>query len=187
MRVFFQLKINLEGIKPAIWRSFVVDGETTLSNLHTIIQIAMGWQDEHLWAFETLEGSYGPSNSIWDDSKKEATKHNVKEILKIEKDTVKYIYDFGDYWQHKVELEKILTPEEVKIVPICLAGQGHCPPEDCGGIWGYSEILEDLSDPDTPAFQEVTNRLGKGFDPNFFDLNKINQILKQKLETNISS
>lgn len=180
MRTFYQLRITLEGIKPPIGRIFLVDSQITLDMFHNIIQNVMGWKNEHLWAFESAEGSFGPDAGIWDTSKKEAKKYFLSEILKTEKDVCKYIYDFGDFWQHKLEVEQVLTEREIETnVPTCISGERACPPEDCGGIWGYSEILEVFTDPDHADYEDVMALIGYDFNPDFFDKTAVNKKLER--------
>ncbi len=80
-----------------------------------------------------------------------------------------YIYDFGDGWEHKIELEKILPRDENIEYPICIAGKRACPPEDCGGIWGYGEFLEAIRNPEHERHEELLEWVGGEFDPESFD------------------
>lgn len=84
-----------------------------------------------------------------------------------------YIYDFGDGWEHRIELEKILPRDENIEYPICIAGKRACPPEDCGGIWGYKEFLEAIRDPEHENHEELLEWVGGEFDPEAFDPKKV--------------
>ncbi|MFA5924305.1 MAG: plasmid pRiA4b ORF-3 family protein [Methylococcaceae bacterium] len=85
-------------------------------------------------------------------------------MLKKEKDTLIYEYDFGDSWEHKILLEKILTDDGKTVLPVCIKGKRASPPEDCGGIWGYEELLETISNPKHPDYNDMLEWLGGEFD-----------------------
>ncbi|MFW6061311.1 MAG: plasmid pRiA4b ORF-3 family protein [Planctomycetota bacterium] len=88
-----------------------------------------------------------------------------------------YEYDFGDDWEHTIEVQKIFEPEPGVEYPVCLGGRKACPPEDCGGIWGYYQLLETIADPDADDHDDMAEWLGGGFDPDFFDLEEVNAVL----------
>ncbi len=137
-KIIYQLKITLLGIKPLIWRRFQVEDDTTFKELHEIIQIVMGWENFHLHNFSCVE----------DESIK------LSRILIQEKLEFFYTYDFGDEWEHHILVEKILPTNPNSIYPLCLAGKRACPPEDCGGDWGYLHILKILKKPSHPEYRE---------------------------------
>ncbi len=97
-------------------------------------------------------------------------KVKLKTLLFEEKSHLKYEYDFGDGWVHKVLLEKIIPYEKGLILSRCIAGKGNCPPEDCGGIWRYMDMLQIISDPQQEEYEDITDWLGEDFDPKYFDL-----------------
>jgi hypothetical protein len=82
---------------------------------------------------------------------------------------MRYVYDFGDDWVHKVVVEKVLPADPRISYPVCVAGKRACPPEDCGGVWGYREFLAAISDPDHPEHEEMLEWVGGAFDPEEFD------------------
>ena len=86
-----------------------------------------------------------------------------------------YLYDFGDSWDHQIILEKIYAPDENQKLPICIKGSRACPPEDCGDVWGYMDMLNTLSNPDHPEYADLLNWLEGEFDPEEFDISKVNQ------------
>jgi len=90
-----------------------------------------------------------------------------------------YEYDFGDGWEHTIEVQKILEPESGVEYPVCLGGKKACPPEDCGGIWGYYELLDAIADPKHDRHDELREWLGGEFDPDAFDLEEVNAVLAQ--------
>ncbi len=173
----YQFKITLLGVRPIIWRRVVVPDCYTLAQFHDAIQAAMGWENYHLYSFsnwfqtyENQSGLSAPLNTL---------RLSVKSKLN-------YIYDFGDSWEHGVVLEKILPEDNKTVEPICLAGKRACPPEDCGGIWGYQEKLAVLSVKDTPEYEELIEWLGESFEPDRFDLKEANSRLKELAKERIS-
>jgi hypothetical protein len=101
-------------------------------------------------------------------------------ILKKEGSKILYEYDFGDGWNHDIILEKIISEEDKGQIPRCIKGKGNCPPEDCGGPFGYMELLKTISNPKHEDYESMMEWLGGEFDPDFFDMNQINRQLKQK-------
>jgi hypothetical protein len=106
-------------------------------------------------------------------------KIKISDLLKKEKDKIVYEYDFGDGWEHDVLLEKILPGDEKLKFPVCLEGKMACPPEDCGGVWGYSDLLEILKQPKHEEYDSYIEWLGGEFDPEHFDKEAVNRILKR--------
>lgn len=176
-RDVFQLKIILKGSKPPIWRRIVAPGDTSLDKLHEIIQIAMGWTDSHMHQY-ICNGTYYcipyDDDPIVDMVDERGVK--INKLLKKEKDKIFYEYDFGDGWLHEITLEKI-TGAAGKSKVRCLKGVGACPPEDCGGLWGYYDLLEVVKDENNPDYAEMLEWLGEGFDPDFYDLTVTNVVL----------
>jgi hypothetical protein len=129
------IKIELLGAKPKIWRRFTVTNAIDLQSFHYLIQDIMGWSDSHLFMFQTDIGNIDGS----DDSDLPAESIPLAAVLQQEGDSIKYVYDFGDYWEHSITLEKINKRDSS--APLVSAGRGACPPEDCGGIGGYDKLL----------------------------------------------
>lgn len=185
---FVQLKISLKGIKPLIWRRFIVSDDISFHELHNIIQIIMGWQNYHVYNFminDTCIEGEGDSgfcvDSMWKGfHSKEKTLFSkdtiFKDFLTDEKQEFEYIYDLGDNWVHKLVVEKI--KDESDNAAVVLDGEHCCPPEDSGGVHGYLEMLEIKKDPSHELYQEyIVNWLGEDFDPELFDKQKINSEL----------
>jgi len=176
----YQLKITLRGIRPPIWRRVQVPGDISLGKLHRIIQAVMGWDDYHLHQFEVDRTYYGPpspKDEFWGFEMKNEHLARLNRIAPREKDKFTYEYDFGDSWKHEILVEKILPPEEGVRYPRCIKGRRACPPEDCGGIWGYENLLEILRDPNHPEHESMLEWSGE-FDPEEFDLEAANEALK---------
>lgn len=172
-----QLKVVLSGSKPQIWRRLLVDSETPLDVLHYILQDAMGWTNSHLHLFDAQGVQYGEKNPEWEARDERPVRLN--QIAASPKAKFKYEYDMGDGWRHEITVEKILPAEPGKKYPVCLEGALACPPEDCGGIGGYYNLLETVRDPKREDHEEMREWLGDDFDPNAFDLNAINKLLKK--------
>ncbi len=182
-----QLKIVLKGIRPPIWRRFLVVNTITLQELHEIIQIVMGWENSHLHQFIANGQYYGePDPEEYFRKILDERKYKVGHILKKEKDTVIYEYDFGDGWEHKITLEKFLPYNSSTRLPICLKGKRACPPEDVGGVWGYYNFLDGLNDPDHPEHEEYKDWIGDDFDPERFDLDEVNELLLKYCSSHFS-
>ncbi|HLP89604.1 MAG TPA: plasmid pRiA4b ORF-3 family protein [Nostocaceae cyanobacterium] len=170
----YQLKISLKHIRPPIWRRIQVASNTTLEQLHSIIQVAMGWYNCHLHSWNIGGVEYGqPAPEYGIDVKNEK---NVKlnQVVPGEKFKFLYTYDFGDDWEHQILVEKVLPADSKIKYPICITGKRACPPEDCGGAWGYAELLSIINNPDHPEYEERMDWLDESFDPNEFELEEIN-------------
>ncbi len=175
----FQLRIDLKGISPPIWRRVLVPADATLDNLHDIIQAVMPWWDAHLHEFERDGVNYGiPNDDNWYpvvDSRTIA----LREVLPNAGVTINYQYDFGDSWDHKIRLEKVLDPDPDIVYPVCTKGKRACPPEDCGGIHGYMYMLEVMKDPKNDEYETYLDWLDDDFDPEAFDLEEANDGLHE--------
>ncbi|MEJ5317912.1 MAG: plasmid pRiA4b ORF-3 family protein [Tenuifilum sp.] len=183
MRIF-QIQIALRGFKPKIWRRILIPENLLLSDFHKIIQTTMGWTNSHLHHFIKDKTYYSPrmeDDDFWDDScNVDYKKMRIADILKAEKEKVIYEYDFGDSWEHDILLEKILPYDSKLVYPLCLKGKMNCPPEDCGGIWGYANMLEILKNPKHKEYKELKEWLGVEFYPEFFDIDEVNKLLREK-------
>lgn len=185
LRQTYQIKVVLEGINPPIWRRLKVDSRITLDALHDAIQGSMGWQDEHMHQFigqDKMIYSLPDEDGFMPDlglmSVIDESSVLLNEVLKKEKDWIKYEYDFGDSWMHKVSLEKISNYEKNQFPVICVTGRRACPPEDSGGPWGYQRMLEQLMSHDN-EYEELLEWLGGPFDSESFDIEEVNSFLKE--------
>ncbi len=139
----------------------------------------MGWEDSHLHQFIIDEEYYGnPEDSDYDDIKNEK-RYRLNQFVTRKGFKFVYEYDFGDSWEHTVQVEAILPIEKGEQYPVCIAGKGACPPEDVGGVWGYEDFLKVISNPKHPEYEEMTEWFGEDFDPEFFDIEGVNSLLQQ--------
>ena len=177
----YELKITLRGSKPAIWRRVQVPGSIKLSRLHEVLQIAMGWTDSHLHQFIDPPLVYSvPSGEDYPGVERlDERRFRLADLARHEKASLIYEYDFGDGWAHEVVVEKIMPAGPEKQRAVCLAGENACPPEDCGGIGGYYELLEAVDNPKHEAHQQMLDWLGEPFDPSRFDLQAVNAALRR--------
>jgi len=180
----YQIQIALKRFKPKIWRRLLIPSDLLLSDFHKVIQTSMGWTNSHLHQFIKNRTFYTvkmQDDDLWDEMDNVDYKEiKISDLLKKEKDKIVYEYDFGDGWEHDIILEKILPPDNDTKHPICLTGKMNCPPEDCGGIWGYSDMLEILKDPDHEEYESYIEWLGEEFDPTYFDKDEVNELLREK-------
>ncbi|MBS0209130.1 MAG: plasmid pRiA4b ORF-3 family protein [Planctomycetes bacterium] len=182
----FQFKITLLGSKPPIWRRIQVQ-DCTLDRLHDHIQTAMGWTNSHLHQFEIKGNRYGNPEQLddgFDDFEcVDSTKTKLHDILprKGKAFRFKYEYDFGDGWEHEILFEGCPPVDPKAKYPLCLAGARACPPEDCGGIWGYYELLEVIRDPKHEDHENRLEWIGGSFDPEEFDPQKTSKEMKRGL------
>ncbi len=179
IRTIYQLKITLEQSKPPIWRRVLVPSNFHLGKLHQVIQIAMGWTDTHLHLFNAHQVLYAPAED--DEFEmgikcKDETKYKLSQILTKEKEKLHYEYDFGDGWRHIVVLEKILPFDLTTVLPSCLTGRRACPPENCGGIWGYADLLEIITNTAHPDHEEMMEWVSGEFDPVYFNVTEVNEL-----------
>lgn len=183
LREIYQLKIELKGIRPPIWRRFLISSSDSLEDLHHASQIVMGWTNSHLHQFVAGRLIYGMSDPEFGldlgDSVLNERDFRIRNVLAVEKDSITYEYDFGDGWEHKITLEKILPFAKGQCLPVCLKGKRGCPPEDVGGVWGYKDFLQVWHDVDHPEHDQLKRWAGDYFEPEYFDIEEVNDVLKE--------
>lgn len=170
----YQFKISLKGIKPTIWRRIQVPENYTFWELHVAIQDAMGWYDCHLHSFNILNPQTGRKEEIGipdEDGELEflaGWKTQISSYFSLQNKKADYDYDFGDNWEHSLLLEKIIPQNFTQKYPLCIGGERACPPEDCGGIGGYEDLLEIIKNPDYEENDIMIELLGRSFNPEEF-------------------
>jgi hypothetical protein len=174
------LRIELSYIKPKIWREVQVPLGFTLDDLHTVIQIAMGWQNGHLHQYDC----HGECVGVLDEESPEGTVDEsdvfVDDVFETKGAKITYMYDFGDGWEHTIKCQLLNYVEDPS--PAILKGKNACPPEDCGGEPGYEHLVEVMADPKHPEHTSMLEWLGGEFDPKLFDLEEANEILRETTE-----
>ncbi len=179
MSKILELEITLQDTKPKIWRRVLVPDSLNFRELHYVIQFAMGWTNSHLHQF--IVGRHDrnigmPFDDGFDDAEMEDGRNVIiRELLNAPKDKIKYEYDFGDGWEHLLEVKKVHEPEPGQTYPRLIGGAMACPPEDCGGVWGYAEIVEAMKKKSTKRYEELLEWLGGEFDAEEFDVDEINE------------
>ena len=177
----YQIKVTLLGTRPPIWRRLLVPATLTLAQLHDVLQTAMGWQNCHMHEFRAGQRYFGrPDPESWsmgmDPVENERTVR-LPDVLRKTGPRLIYTYDMGDSWEHAIVLEKQLPVDPTAKYPICTEGQLACPPEDCGGIPGFYDLVEAIADPNHEQHVELKDWLGYDFDPMDFSIDSVNQML----------
>lgn len=185
--MLLQFKIQLKDMSnPLVWRRLLVPDSFTFEKFHLVIQAAFGWEFAHLYQFSP--SGYGSEPRIgmitdddWiDEEITDSSRIKLSKVFNQKGQTFTYIYDFGDDWIHKIKLEEITKDNSRKVE--LLAGKGVCPPEDCGGPWGYKRLLEILADPQHEEYESMREWLGLEendvWDVNSFDLAGTQEIVR---------
>jgi hypothetical protein len=181
-----QFKITLVESRPPIWRRIQVK-DCTLDKLHEHVQTAMGWTNSHLHDFKVGDHLYGDPMLLQENFEElgyeDSTTAKVSDILPKtgKRFRFQYKYDFGDSWDHEVLFEGVVRAEPKAKYPLCLEGAGACPPEDCGGVWGYDDFVEAVRNPDNEQHEEMLDWVGGRFDPEAFDPAKATKAMKKGL------
>jgi hypothetical protein len=174
----FQLRVQLQNIRPIIWRRLLVPGSVHLPKFADMLCAAMGWQNYHLHQFRVGKTLYGMH--LEDHAEGEIDEKGVS-VLQAFRDERRFFfdYDFGDGWEHEVVIESVSTnPLGLKFA-VCVDGQNACPPEDVGGIPGYEEFLGVIADPSHEEYEHYMGWSGGTFDPAAFDLAAVNAALQK--------
>jgi len=179
------LRIELLEVVPLVWRRVLVPDHWTLASLHHYLQWVVGWTESHAHEFEVGDGLVAPDWWIKESgSEEEAGRYRDERRVSVAavvselgaRGEFEYRYDMGDGWEHRIVIE---TPPASTIsnprLPVCLAGENACPPEDVGGPHGYATFLEILADRRHEQHEDMVRRIGGVFDAKGFDLNRINR------------
>jgi len=176
----FQLKVELLDTVPPVWRRVLVPADLTLARLNSVIQVSMGWDGSHLHHFRAGKQIYGEPSLDEDffvgPKTIDERKVRIDQVLARAGSRLLYTYDFGDSWEHSVVLEKRLPADPKMVYPQCIAGERACPPEDCGGIPGYYDLLDAIQDPKHEQHEELLEWVGEEWDPDQFSIDRVNRV-----------
>lgn len=175
-----QLRIELNGVNPPVWRVVQVPESISLDRLHRVIQIAMGWRDSHLHEFIIGKVRYGIPDPEWDAPGSLIPEKGVPLAKALGGGKrFRYTYDFGDDWEHMLTVEKRGVESDSPSQIRCLSGQNACPPEDVGGPPGYADFIRAIADPKHDQHDDMLDWCGGGFNAEKFDLGSVNRKLKR--------
>jgi hypothetical protein len=178
----YRIKVSLRDAKPPIWRRLEVAGDISLADLHEVIQVAFGWGGHHLHVFETPYGDYGPPDPDMELDHRPEAPVTLEQVAPDVKSKIRYTYDFGDGWDHDIVVEQIGPRDPAVDYPRCTGGKRAGPPDDCGGVWGYADLVRIVGDPTDPEHDGKVAWLGLGsaaeFDPDAFDAREISDALR---------
>lgn len=180
--VGYDLEVRLRYVtKPPVWRRLEVPAHLDLGDLHWAIQAVMGWENSHMHAFDHHTGRYGTPDPDLDHH--DERRVTVSQLLTKVGDKLVYEYDFGDGWEHDITLKAIVPAGPIR----CTSGKGACPPEDCGGPWGYEDLKATLADPTADRHADLLRwmglKSGNDFDPKNFSVESANQALTRHTRT----
>jgi hypothetical protein len=160
------LRVKLDNVEPAVVRRLEVPLTIRLDRLHLALQAAMGWTNSHLYEIRARDVGWGMPDPDFGDGPLDASKARLADVMEdVGVKSLKYLYDFGDGWEHTIRVERITDPVPGVVYPRLIEAVGRCPPEDVGGPWGYSEFLEAIADPNHEEHAERLEWVGGTFDP----------------------
>ena len=183
-KTVLQFKISLKHSRPAIWRR-IQFADCTLNKLHHYIQTAMGWSNSHLHEFDIKGQRYGDPHLLLEIFEEHDYKNSLTTLVsKLLQNREKgfaflYTYDFGDTWEHEVKFEGSIPANPDSKYPLCVKGAMACPPEDCGGLWGYESMLEAIADPEHKEHEDMLEWLGGPFDPTEFQAEEATRFMQE--------
>ncbi len=163
-RAIYDLEVTLRGSAPRIWRRVLVRGATTLDRLHEIVQVTMLWEGYHFYEFQVGGGEEGYGASRYglyeptfadEEPPIDAARTTLADIAPAVGATFVYAYDFGDNWRHDIAVTGIDKTDKRLTYPLCVAGERAGPPEDCGGVWGYCDLLATLEKGRGEAYNDL--------------------------------
>jgi hypothetical protein len=180
-----QIEVTLYRVRPEIRRRLLVPANARLDWLHAVLQVAMGWNNSHLHRFNVNGRLYSNTQHHFAEYEDdpvilEEADFKLGDVVYGEGALFSYEYDFGDDWQHQVVVERVLPPDSgVPRAALCTDGQRACPPEDCGGSWGYEELLSALRNRRHPEHARMRQWVGREFDAEAFDIAYTNLWLRK--------
>jgi hypothetical protein len=174
--IIARLKITLDDVKPTVLRRVEVPFEIRLDRLHLILQAAIGWTNSHLYEIRARDVGWSTPypDQEWAGEVLDARKARLGDVLEdVGTKTLKYLYDFGDGWEHTLKIERLIAPEPGILYARLIEAKGRCPPEDIGGAWGYAEFLEAISDPKHERHRELKEWFAGDFNSHVVDIDRL--------------
>ena len=169
-----RVRIELADVfDPQVWRRVLIPSAYPLDRVHTVIQAAMGWENSHLHVFRLGDESYAAADPDDEMGYLDETKYRFGDLVS-EADRIDYEYDFGDGWEHALVVEACEAAQDGGVYPACVAGEGACPPEDCGGSPGFAEFKAALTGPPGTERDALLQWAGGDYDPRRFNLSAVN-------------
>jgi hypothetical protein len=173
------LKVTLDGVKPTVMRRLVVPLTIRLDRLHLVLQAAIGWTNSHLYEITARGVGWGIPDPDFGEGPLDAKKARLIDVLEdCSVKTLKYLYDFGDGWEHTVKVERIENAIPGLTSPFLVDAVGRCPPEDVGGLSGYEEFLEIMSDTEHDSYAETRQWVGGPFDPKAANMDQLSRAVE---------
>jgi len=173
------LRIKLDHVDPVVVRRLEVPLTIRLDRLHLVLQAAMGWSNSHLYEIRARDVGWGMPDPDFGDGPLDASKARLIDVLEdVGVRSLKYLYDFGDCWEHTVRIERVTDAVPGVIYPRLVEAVGRCPPEDVGGPGGYQEFLDAIADPDHEDHADRLEWVGGPFDPNDTDVERLTQAVE---------
>ena len=175
-----QLRIKLDEVEPAVLRRVHVPVTIRLDHLHLVLQAAMGWTNSHLYEIRARDIGWGMPDPHFGDGPLDASKARLLDVLEdAGVRSLKYLYDFGDGWEHSIRIERVTDAVPGVMYPCLVEAAGRCPPEDVGGPWGYREFLDAIADPNHDEHAERLEWIGGSFDPAIVDVQGLTQAVER--------
>jgi hypothetical protein len=172
-----QRKVTLLHLSPPVWRRLAVPSDMPLGALHYVLQLAMGWTDSHLHHFRVGKTTYGDPEMLEELGDADEWDASLADVAPRRGSRLRYTYDYGDNWEHDIVVEQVGPPMPDVRYPVCVTGERAGPPDDCGGVWGYADLLKALADPNHPEHDWMREWAGGPIDPEVFDLDEVNKRL----------
>jgi hypothetical protein len=169
----YQIKVTL--LDTSIWRRLLAPADMTLTELHDVLQVAMGWEGEHMHEF-SIGRRQMRRRVLMPPVENESTTH-LSSLLGRVGAQATYTYDFGDNWEHGIVLEKRLSADPNTAYPVCAGGQFARPPEDCGGVGRFYDLLDAFKDPNHDRHEEALEWFGDDFDSEAFSVEDVNRMV----------
>jgi pRiA4b ORF-3-like protein len=175
----FSLRLQVVGCSPRIWRRILVRETMWVTRLHDCIQIAFDWFDYQTHAFVLDNLRFGNPLQKDDQTIEDDRDITLADFDLGSRERFLYEYNFGSGWQVEIKVEKSTLVEKGHVYPLVVAGERAGPPEDCGGLEAFHDMLACIKEPDSDLGREWLEWLGPHYNPTACDVEKINKNLRK--------